>query len=174
MLANLTEWLLSFGSSRHKLIHSARVRHEMYGRKHGINIEKITADQRRSAAASEELREVESLYIHSLQLTLADGDKKNVAIVHQQLGLLYYMWGDLERSVQAYSDSLSILEDQPQQKLESLTAISTCHYFLALISLEKEQRSTGREHILKALEIDELLNNQSSIQMDKRILTRCG
>jgi tetratricopeptide (TPR) repeat protein len=173
ILASLGEWLMSYRSERFRLFRTARLQHEAYMKQHGINVETITPEQRKHAANSEELKEAENLYRKSLEITCAEGATKNVAIVHQQLGLLHYMRGELDHSRESYSESLSLIQNQPRMDAGDCDAVSTCQIFLGLIALENGDRSLAREHILKAMEIDEALNNPWSIQMDQRLLTRC-
>ncbi|MFZ4526485.1 MAG: hypothetical protein ACOYOE_13370 [Chlorobium sp.] len=133
----------------------------------------MTDVQRNEAIVSNELKEIESLYLESLELTTKDGYDGNAAIVHQQLGLLYFMRGEFDRSLLFYQNSYSIVNNQPNMRLTDLNSLSTCQMFFALIALEKGNYSLARAEILKAIDIDKSLNNPWFLQMDKRILARC-
>lgn len=173
ILTQVGESLLSLISKRFKLFRTARLQHEAYIINHGIQFESITPEQRRQAVASPELSKVENLYREALEITESAHSTKNVAIVHNQLGLLHFMRGDLDSSLASFTESLSLIENQPQLDTADLDIVSTCQTFLALIALENGDRSKARQHILKAKEIDETLNNPVSLQIDQRVLARC-
>jgi tetratricopeptide (TPR) repeat protein len=167
------EWLASLQSKRFKLFRSARLIHEAYMIKYNVNIENLTPEQQSHAKQSIELNEAEILYNESLELTIADNSTNNISILYQQLGLLYYMRGELDQSYKFYSESLSILQNQPNIGFLQLNAISTCMLYLSLIALNNGDYLLAKTQILKTIEIDKKLNNQLSIEMYNRILKRC-
>lgn len=173
MLGLLLEWLAGLSSPRFKTFRLARLSHERYGRDHNIKPESITSRQRAEARSSSELQGLVPLYEASLEGARKERAFPDVAATLQQLGLLNFMWGDLSQARSFYSESLSTLHDLPRLRRRDLTAMSTCHYFLALIALESGDPVAAKASISQALEIDKSQHDFMALAMDQEVIERC-
>lgn len=84
-----------------------------------------------------------------------------------QLGLVRHRQGKLDAAQQAYEGALAILEDLPHA--EALPAISTCHFRLAEILLERDNKQAASEHLEKSRSIDESVNDKGGLAMNNEL-----
>jgi hypothetical protein len=144
LLLRLIEWLAARAGESDRKFRQARLMHEDYMRKHGIATDALTDEQRREAAAAPELDVVERLYNEALDAARVAGQEQNLAVVHQQLGLLHLIRGDAERARMQYTRSFETLEYVPFPDARVLDIQSSNHFFLALLALEASDFTEAR------------------------------
>ena len=172
LLLRLIEWFATRRSGPHRKFRQARLMHEEYMLKHRIATDALTEAQRREAAAAPELDVVEQLYNEALDHARAAGHERNLAVGHQQLGLLHLIRGDAERARAQYTHSFEALEHVPFPDAHVLDLQSTNHFFLALLAFESGDFGEANRQLDAAANINNLLGDERAKADDAALRAR--
>lgn len=136
--------------------------HGLFSRGNGL-YRALTSAEVEAAANCPRLARAVQLYEECLAREQSEGRPLNFGIALHQLGLVRHRQGKLDAAEKAYEGALDILEDLPHA--EALPAISTCHFRLAEILLERGKKQVASEHLEKSRSIDENLNDRGGLVM---------
>lgn len=128
----------------------------------------VTEQQKRDAQACPKLAEATAIYEHCAETAKKTGRLFDQGVAEYQLGLLWHRQGRTKKAENAYYTAIELLRDRLEPN--TLPSLSTCHFRLGEILLERGEIEIATDHFQRSHKIDTSLNDIACAAMSEHML----